>query len=180
MGALDEQARRLEVAAGALLDLTSRIHAGVPWPLADAFGAEPEASWGPLELLAHVEEFLPYWMGEIERILAHTAGDTAGDSDAASAGARAPFGRAIDDPLRTGVIGRDRTLPLRELTARIAADASRVSARLRELDEAEAGRIGVHPRRGEMTVREMLEPFVVGHLEGHVMQLREILAAAGI
>ncbi len=130
------------------------------------FGAEPEASWGPFELLAHVEEFLAYWMGEIERVLAHDVGDPA------------PFGRAMDDPLRTGVIGRDRTLPLRELTARIEADAGRVAARLRDLDEAEAGRIGVHPRRGEMTVRDMLDPFVVGHLESHVDQLREILATS--
>jgi hypothetical protein len=27
-------------------------------------------------------------------------------------------------------------------------------------------------------VRQMLEPFLVGHTEGHVTQLREILAAA--
>lgn len=167
MVALEDETQRLQVATDALLDLTPRIEAGAPWPLSPVFGAEPEASWGPLELLAHVEEFLPYWMGEIERVLAREGNDPA------------PFGRAIDDPLRTGVIGRDRTLPLRELTARIAADASRVAARLCELDEAEAGRAGVHPRRGQMTVRDMLEPFVVGHLEGHVTQLQEILAAAG-
>jgi hypothetical protein len=29
-----------------------------------------------------------------------------------------------------------------------------------------------------MSVREMLEPFLVGHTEGHVTQLREILGAA--
>jgi hypothetical protein len=28
-----------------------------------------------------------------------------------------------------------------------------------------------------MSVREMLEPFLVGHTEGHLTQLREILAA---
>ena len=167
MAALDDQARRLETAAAALSALAPRVDAHAPWPLAEVFGAEPEASWGPPELLAHVEEFLPYWIGEIERVLA-------GVPDAA-----VRFGRLQDDPLRTSVIARYRTLPHRELWARVAADSNRVAARLRELSAAEADRAGIHPRRGEMTIREMLEPFVVGHLEGHLTQLREILAAAG-
>lgn len=165
--ALGAEADRLEAAVGAILALRPRVEAGAPWPMAELYGPEPEASWGPNELLAHVEEFLPYWLGEIERILA-------GDS-----GAPVPFGRTAEDPVRIGVIGRDRTVPLRELFARIEADAPRVAARLRELSEADASRLGVHPRRGEMAVRDLLGPFLVGHTEGHVTQLQEILAAAG-
>jgi hypothetical protein len=70
-------------------------------------------------------------------------------------------------------------MPLRELFARIESDAPRVAARLRELTETDAARLGLHPRRGEMAVRDMLEPFLVGHTEGHVTQLTEILEAAG-
>ena len=150
-----------------MVGLRTRIEGGGDWPLADFYGTEPEASWGPREVLAHVEEYLPYWIGEIERVL---AGD---------ASAPVPFGRVAEDPVRIGVIGRDRTIPFRELFARIESDAPRVAARLRELSDAEAGRVGLHPRRGEMTVRDMLEPFLVGHTEGHVTQLREILEAAG-
>ncbi|HYK95799.1 MAG TPA: DinB family protein [Candidatus Dormibacteraeota bacterium] len=164
MGALDSQVVRLEDAAANLMALRGDVEAGVPWPLADVWGVEPEASWGPPELLAHVEEYLRYWMGEIERVLA-------GDG-----GTPVPFGRVASDTLRLGVIGRDRSLPMRELFGRIEADAARIAARLRELTEDEAARIGLHPARGELTVREMLEPFLVGHTEGHVTQLREILA----
>ena len=167
MGALDDQAQRLEAAVADILELRPRIEAGAPWPMAELYGPEPEASWGPPELLAHVEEYLPYWLGEIESVLASPAG------------APAPFGRVATDALRIGVIGRDRGLPLRELFSRIEAGTPRVAARLRELTEAEAARTGLHPARGEMTVRDMLEPFLVGHTEGHVTQLREILAAAG-
>jgi hypothetical protein len=167
MAALDEQADRLEAAAAAILELRPRIEAGAPWPLAEMYGPEPEASWGPPELLAHVEEYLPYWLGEIERVLA------AGSSEAV------PFGRVATDAIRIGVIGRDRTLPLRELFARIESDAPRVARRLRELSADEASRKGLHPTRGELTVRDMLDPFLVGHTEGHVSQLREILATAG-
>jgi DinB family protein len=167
MGALDGQAARLEAAAYAMLALAPRIEAGAPWPLADVYGPEPEASWGPPELLAHVEEFLPYWIGEIERVLAGPTTEPV------------PFGRVATDAVRIGVIGRDRSLPFRELFARIGADGRRVASRLRELSDAEVARVGLHPARGEMPIRDMLEPFLSGHLEGHVTQLREILAAAG-
>jgi hypothetical protein len=166
MTALADEVRRLENAASEMLALRDPVEAGAPWPLAELYGPEPEASWGPPELLAHVEEYLRYWLGEIERVL---AGDSA---DAV------PFGRVATDEIRIGVIGRDRSLPLRELFARIQSDAARVAKRLGELDEDDANRRGLHPARGEMTVREMLEPFLVGHTEGHVTQLREILGAA--
>jgi hypothetical protein len=163
MGALAEQADRLERAAGELLGLRGDIQ-GRPWPLAADYGTGPEASWGPPEILAHVQEYLRYWLGEIERVLA------------APGTHAAPFGRIADDPVRIGVIGRDRTVPLPELFARIESDAKRVAARLRELGDEEASRVGLHPTRGEMTVRDQLEPFLVGHTEGHVNQLREALA----
>lgn len=168
MGQLDAEARRLETATRDLIALEPRIRAGAPWPMAEAFGAEPEASWGPSELLAHVSEFLPYWIGEIERILE------------GSATAPVPFGRLQTDTVRVGLIGRERTLPLRELFSRIQSDSDRVARRLRELTDAEVERVGLHPTRGELRVKDMLEPFLTGHLEGHVVQLREILTAAGV
>jgi len=167
MGVLSAEADRLEAATAAIVELGPRVESGGDWPLAQDYGTGPEASWGPREVLAHVEEYLPYWLGEIERVL---AGD---------ASAPVPFGRVAEDPVRIGIIGRDRTMPFRELFARVAADAPRVAARLRELSEADANRVGLHPRRGEMLVRDMLDPFLVGHTEGHVNQLREILDAAG-
>jgi hypothetical protein len=167
MGQLDAEADRLETATDALIALEPRIRAGVPWPMAEVFGAEPEASWGPPELLAHVTEFLPYWLGEIERILEGPAGEAV------------PFGRVQTDGVRVAVIGRERTLPLRELLSRIHSESDRVARRLRELTDAEVDRLGVHPTRGELRVRDLLEPFLAGHLEGHVNQLRESLAAAG-
>jgi hypothetical protein len=136
--------------------------------MAEVFGAEPEASWGPPELLAHVSEFLPYWIGEIERIL-----DGSGST-------LVSIGRLHTDAVRVGLIGRERTLPLRELFSRIQSDSDRVARRLRELTDAEVERVGLHPTRGELKVKDMLEPFLAGHLEGHVVQLREILTAAGV
>ena len=159
-----ELAVRLQVAAGAMADLRPRIEATGPWVLAERFGVEPEAAWGPPELLAHVDEMLPYWLGEAERVLTGAAEPV-------------PFGRVQSDPVRAAIIGRDRTVPFRELFARMAADARRWSDRLAALSDADLDRRGLHPSRGEMPVRDIIERFVVGHLEEHVEQLRAILDA---
>ena len=161
---LGAAADRLQAATAAFLALGPGVRARGPWPLAAAFGTEPEADWGPPEVLAHVAEMLPFWLGEVERIL---------EGDAA---APVPFGRVATDTVRIGVIGRDRTVPLRELWARIGSDGARVVARMLELDAGEAGRIGLHPRLGEMTVAHLFDRFVVTHIEEHVTQLEATLA----
>lgn len=160
-------ADRLDAAIGSLLSLRSRVVAAAPWELAELYGTEDEARWAPPEVLAHVEEMLPFWLGEAERILE------------GSASAPVPFGRVATDVVRIGIIGRDRTLPLRELFARVAADGARLSERLREFDAVDLAREGLHPRMGVMTVEDILDRFAISHVEDHVRQLEEILAARG-
>lgn len=170
MAALDDLADRLDAAAGAMGELAPAVAAGEPWPLTDVYGPGPESSWGPREVLAHVAEMLPFWMGEIERIL---------DAGIAAGGAEPPgFGRLEDDPLRVQVIGRDRAFPSRELLGRIEAESRRVARRFRELTAVEADYVGRHPTRGDLTVSAIAEVLLVRHIEGHVTQLRETIAAA--
>lgn len=167
MSNLAAQADRITGAADAIIALRAHLEAAAPWPLAELYGTEAEASWGPHELLAHVDEMMPFWLGEAERIL-----------DESSA-APVPFGRTVDDPIRIGVIGRDRRMPLRELLSRLESESRRVASRITEMSDAEAGRVGLHPRAGELTVDGLFERFVTGHLEDHVRQLREIIANRG-
>jgi hypothetical protein len=115
-------------------------------------------------VLAHVEEMLPFWLGEMERVV---------DGDGT---APVPFGRIADDPIRIGLIDRDRSLPLRVLFARIDAGLRAWEQRLPTLTETEAGRLGTHPRLGEMPASAILERFVTGHAEDHIAQLSDILA----
>lgn len=172
MAPLSEPARRLRAAAGEIRGLQTELEARAPWPLSDVYGPGPESSWGPPEVLAHVAEMLPYWLGEIERILDP-------HEQAAAGGEPVQFGRVESDTLRVGLIGRDRMFPIRELVDRIEASSERVARRLETLTDADVARRGQHPTRGPMVVSDMLEPFLIGHVEGHVRQLREILAAGG-
>ncbi|HEY7591238.1 MAG TPA: DinB family protein [Candidatus Limnocylindrales bacterium] len=155
---------RVRKGTAAIAALQPRVQAGEPWPLSTQFGTEPEASWGPPETLAHVAEMLPFWLGEIERILAGPAATPV------------PFGRVAADQLRIGIIERDRSLPVGELFARIEAGAARFTSRLSQLSAADAAREGAHPRLGPLTVRQVADRFVASHLEEHVEQLKAILA----
>jgi hypothetical protein len=154
---------RLRDAAAGFAGFDSAIEAGRPWPshVIDHDGG-PESEWGPTEVLAHVTEMLPFWLGEIERIL-----DGAPEP--------VPFGRTATDRLRIMTIERDRTLPPTELLDRIGAAVERYARRLDRLTASDLARRGLHPSLGEVSVANALERFVVSHAEGHVIQLAETL-----
>lgn len=156
-------AERVRQAGAAISAERAAVEARAPYPLAERFDHTPEAAWGPPEVLAHVSEMLPYWLGELERILA-------GSPDPV------PFGRIGDDPLRIAIISRDRTLPLAELFARTDNGVDRWVDRVSRLTAAELTRRGLHQTRGEMTIEAIIERQVIGHLEEHAQQLGEILA----
>jgi hypothetical protein len=158
----DDLKQRLEAAGHRLDGLRPGIDAGAPWPLAARFDHDPEASWGPMELLAHVAEMLPYWLGEVERILA-------GPPEPVQ------FGRVGTDPVRIALIGRDRTLPTEELYVRIDSWLERWGHRLATLGPGQLAKAGLHPRLGEMTVEAVVERMVVHHLDEHADQLESIL-----
>jgi hypothetical protein len=162
---MNSETERLTAARRGYAELAPRVIAGGPWPLAEDYGHGPEASWGPGEVLAHVAEMLPFWLGEMERVI-----DGGGQ-------ASVPFGRLADDPVRIGILGRDRSLPLRVLFARVDAGYEGWAERLLTLTDAERSRSGVHPRLGEMEASAIVERFVLGHGEEHIAQLTELLAA---
>lgn len=156
---------RLASLRAAYAGLERPVVDGAPWPLAEIFGAEPEAAWGPRELLAHVAEMLPFWLGELEKVV-----------EGAPDGSAVPFGRVSTDAVRIGLIERDRTLPLPVLFGRIDTGFRAWSDRLGTLSDLEQSRVGRHPTLGEMSPAAFLERFILGHAEEHFMQLEAILA----
>ena len=157
---------RLTAARRSFADLAPRVVAGEPWPLATAFGTEPEASWGPREVLAHVAEMLPFWLGELERVVDGSPEPV-------------PFGRLQDDVLRIGHVERDRELPIPLLFARIEAGLRDWAERLPTFTAGQREKRGLHPRMGEVPAARILERHILEHTEEHIAQLGSILGAAG-
>ncbi|HET9521136.1 MAG TPA: DinB family protein [Candidatus Limnocylindrales bacterium] len=163
---MDDLIERLDEAAAAFRALRHPVEAGEPWPLSPAYGTEPESDWGPKETLAHVDEMIPFWLDQVDRVLASPGPDAV------------PFGRVISDSERIGRIGRDRELPASELFDRFDREVAAATARIRGLPPGAGERLGGHVRLGEMTVSGIIERFVVHHLGEHARQLGEIVHAA--
>ena len=168
LATMSTELERVRALRDAYAGLQAPVAAREPWPLAGVFGAEPEASWGPREVLAHVAEMLQFWLGELERVV-----------DGAPGGQVAQFGRVATDAVRIGLIERDRTLPLRVLFSRIDRGLAEWTDRLDDLTIDERARVGRHPTLGEFPSTAILDRFVLGHAEEHVDQLEAILADAG-
>jgi hypothetical protein len=124
--------------------------------------------WDGGQVWAHVSEFVPYWIAQARPVL---TGQPSGEP--------VPFGRTKSDPERVGAIERNR----REAVSMLWADASADIAELRgflasvETDQWQIS--GMHPTLGAMTVDELVEMFLVGHLEEHADQLEGMIEAAG-
>jgi hypothetical protein len=160
---MTDLATRLRSSGDDLLQLRDRLVAGEPWPLSDSYGTEPEATWGPRELLAHVEEMLTYWIDELRRV---RAGD---------AGAAVAFGRIASDPSRLRRIDDARQHDVGQQLDDIRTGLDDAVGFAEDLRDEERGRVGTHPTRGEITIEASIERFLVTHLEDHIAQLRDIL-----
>ena len=159
----DDLDQRLTAAGIRLTALAGELQRAEPWPFAARFDHAPEASWGPPEILAHLEEMLLFWLGEVERILEPGAGAVT-------------FGRAPTDDRRLAIIARDRTLPVSELVDRVQLGIERWRRRWTELDAERRQQGADHLSLGRMTVTDIATRLAVGHLESHLDQLAAAIA----
>jgi uncharacterized protein (DUF952 family) len=167
VNALEPLLDRLSSAGARLAATRQAVEDGAPWPVGAAAAGGGEGEWGPTEILAHVSELLPFWLGELERVLAGADGHGNGI---------ATFGRNAGDQVRGLTIVRDATLPVRELYDRIAAALQRYRWRVPELTAEDIARVGALPSGDQVAVPDVLERFAVSHLEEHARQLTETLA----
>jgi hypothetical protein len=154
MATLYKQVEQLRTARDNIVRARNRVELSAPSP--DQLPRHRD--WVAREILAHIDEMLVYWLGELERVLCGPVEPV-------------PFGRTTKDLIRVLTVDRDRSLPTAELYARLDNSLERVLRRLLELDERQAARRGLHHERGEMTVRQIVEVMLAGHLEDHWRQL---------
>ena len=125
---------------------------------------EPNAQtgerWEAAQVWGHINEFIPYWIESIEETIDNFAGQPIA------------FGRTSSDPQRLVGIEEGRQLPMDLHVHWLEQHLSDLREFLSAIPEAAwSGKIGRHPTIGEMELKDMLERFLVGHLEEHTDQL---------
>ena len=152
----EDEARRLEVVSAVIGELLRRPD------VAQRLRAAGSEEWSALQIVGHMTELIPYWMHDAQTL-------------AANAGAPPHFGRNLDAPERLEAVARAATSDPDELLRRRAADVQNAAVDIRAMSPEERAETGIHNRRGEMTVAEVIEQLVVHHAEDHVGQVRQVL-----
>ena len=145
------------------------IHAAAERPGLTGPDASTGERWEAGQVWAHLAEFPAYWIGQVRALLAARA---AGEPEPI------PFGRTKTDPGRLAAIeARRRDTPL-DLLRDVDAGVSAATALCRSLNADDWQTCGLHPTLGALTVAEIVERFLVGHLEEHAAQLDELAGSA--
>ena len=129
---------------------------------ADA-GTGEQWEWG--QVWAHLAEFVPYWIAEARTVIAE------------SRGVPVPFGRTKADSGRIAAIERDRRAPVTVLWATLDAHIGQLRAFLASLSDSAWHARGAHQTLGTMSLVQIVDEFMVGHLEQHADQLDSLLRA---
>jgi hypothetical protein len=131
--------------------------------------ADPESGerWDRGQVWAHLSEFIPYWIQQAGPVLRGQA-----------SGAPVQFGRTKADPERIGAIERSRRESVDVLWADTSSDIAQLRSFLASMEPGQWDIRGLHPTRGAMTLDELVEQFLVGHLEEHATQLEEMAPTA--
>lgn len=118
--------------------------------------------WDAARVWAHLEELIPYWISQAEKVLAGQGADPV------------PFGRTASNAARIGAIEQDRQRGVTALWHDVREDLNDLRAFLRGVPDRGWQARGLHPTRGVMTVEEIAEEMLLGHIEEHAAQLETL------
>lgn len=115
--------------------------------------------WEAGQVWAHIGEFVPYWNEQLRKVVSTYHGTPV------------PFGRSRTDPGRLKPIDENRNVPIAEQMAGTHASLVALEAYVRGLSPSNWSAVGMHPARGAMDAHQIVQFFVVDHLEEHADQL---------
>jgi uncharacterized damage-inducible protein DinB len=121
--------------------------------------------WSVMKALAHVAEAMPYWARQARNVAGRERNNE-------------PFGRTHEDPDRIAAVeahARDR---MEDVLPRLRAGLAETAETLRSLPSSVWQQTGRHERRGEMTIEQIVDQFIVSHAEEHLNQIEATIARA--
>lgn len=164
---MGEQTRSPQQSAARLTEMVDQILDEVHRLPEDLITWKPaDDVWSVLEILCHVDEFIPFWTGETVSVVRDPAGE---------------WGRDHTDSRRLEAVKAAPTRRLpdveRSLRAGVADAAARLST-LRETDLQVEAR-SRNPRWGVKPAAFIVDDLLVHHVEKHLGQIRRNVAQYG-
>ncbi len=120
--------------------------------------------WTIMQNLWHIIEFMPYWAGEIEKVVAEPG---------------RIFGRTAEDEGRLRGISEHETDSLEEVKAALPGSYARLDEVFKRLKDSNLELTGRHVKYGEKPLAWVIEQFETGHLQGHMEQIKRCLELVG-
>lgn len=118
--------------------------------------------WSPMHVMGHMVEMIPYWLVHMHAVIA--------------AERELPrLGRSQDSPERLEGAERGAEGYPDKMLELLREQVHSAVSTFRSMSPAQREKKGVHITRGEMTVADMIEVFVVAHSEEHLAQIRATL-----
>lgn len=116
-----------------------------------------DGEWSVMELLAHTVEFLRYWPSVMAAIAAQPG---------------MAFGRGLDDSDRTGYVLAHGGDPLGAMVQELVAAGEEAQATLSAIPDASWEATGVHVAWGQLSLADIVQRVLTGHLAGHCAQCK--------
>jgi hypothetical protein len=160
---------KIEAIRESIRSSNASLHQFIDGPLAqiDArklYQSPAENEWTIMQNLAHIVEFMPYWAGEIEKLVAEPGSN---------------FGRTPEDVGRLHGISEHETDSLNRIKAALPGSYARLDELLGRLKDGDLELTGKHVRYGEKPLDWLIEEFLTNHLSGHVEQIQGCLKTIG-
>src|SRR5262245_60876614 len=118
--------------------------------------------WSAMQTLGHMTEMIPYWLHHCRALIAAT-------------GAPPTFGRTAGSPERLAGVAHGEAAEPGALLSQLREEVRSAAAAIRKLSATERGKRGISSGRGEMTVAQVIDSFIVGHAEEHLRQVQSAL-----
>ncbi len=116
-----------------------------------------DGEWSIMQLLAHINEIMPYWADEVEKLVAKPGQN---------------FGRVMSDETRLKAVSDFGEIELNQARATLPTNYIRLYTVLSQLKDSDLALTGTHSRYGQRGLDWFIQEFVTGHLHNHLNQLR--------
>lgn len=158
MKSIEESIQSIQASLLEILDITEDLsEQTIRWK-------PTEEEWSILQILSHVAEAVPYWLGEVERVVS-----APGSS----------WGRGLQDPVRLAAVTDTDKLAVEDVLREISMLQQQVVSGLQRLDEETLKQESPHrnlAKFGEKPVSFIIDHFIEEHVAGHARQIQRNLS----